>query len=89
MSYQLFLKRSAEKELSELTGKTHDRIVKKLLEMRENPLPRGVRKLQGREGYRTLAGRGLQSPVGGKPYDDQHRRRFSGCHRGGASYTPN
>jgi mRNA interferase RelE/StbE len=56
MSYQLFLKRSAEKELSELTGKTHDRIVKKLLEMRENPLPRGVRKLQGREGYRIRMG---------------------------------
>jgi mRNA interferase RelE/StbE len=56
MSYQLFLKRSAEKELSELTGKTHDRIVKKLLEMRENPLPRGVRKLPGREGYRIRMG---------------------------------
>ena len=57
MSYQLFLKRSAEKELGELTGKTHDRIVEKLLEMKENPLPRGARKLQGREGYRIRMGR--------------------------------
>ncbi len=57
MSYQLFLKRSAEKELSELTGKTHDKIVEKLLEMKENPLPTGVKKLSGREGYRIRMGR--------------------------------
>ncbi|OQW94596.1 MAG: hypothetical protein BWK79_05395 [Beggiatoa sp. IS2] len=56
MNYQLFLKRSAEKELSELTGKTHDKIVERLLEMKENPLLRGARKLQGREGYRIRIG---------------------------------
>jgi len=38
--------------LERLDLKTHDKIIKQLLALKENPLPKGVKKLQGREGYR-------------------------------------
>jgi len=56
MNYTVLLKRSAEKELERLDSKTHDKIIKQLLALKENPLPKGVKKLQGREGYRMRIG---------------------------------
>ena len=57
MNYTVHLKRSAEKELEDLPGHVHDRIVKRLLALEQNPRPRGVRKLRGKaEEYRLRVG---------------------------------
>ena len=56
MSYLVKLRRSAEKELDSLPEKLHNRIVSALSALKENPLPIGVKKLQGREGYRIRIG---------------------------------
>jgi len=57
MNYAVHLKRSAEKELEDLPDHVHDRIVKRLLALEENPRPRGVRKLRDRTGeYRLRVG---------------------------------
>ncbi|MBF0378564.1 MAG: type II toxin-antitoxin system RelE/ParE family toxin [Desulfamplus sp.] len=56
MSYTIFLKHSAEKELEGLSLKTHNKIVRKLIALKEEPLPKGVKKLQGRSGYRIRVG---------------------------------
>ncbi len=56
MSYTVSLKRSAEKELKRLPVKIHDRIVNLLISLKENPIPKGVKKLSGREGYRIRVG---------------------------------
>lgn len=56
MSYVVKLKRSAEKELDRLPSKTHDRIVKVLLSLKEDPIPHGTKKLRGRDGYRIRVG---------------------------------
>ena len=56
MAYVVLLKRSAEKELDRLPAKLHDRIVKRLLALIENPRPTGSKKLQGQEGYRVRVG---------------------------------
>jgi mRNA interferase RelE/StbE len=56
MAYTVHLKRSAEKELEELPAKIHDRIVKTLLSLQNDPFPRNVKKLHGREGFRIRIG---------------------------------
>lgn len=56
MPYTVYLKRSAEKELKELPGKVHDRIIEALLSLKANPLPRNAKKLHGREGMRIRVG---------------------------------
>ena len=56
MSYGICLKRSAEKELQGLPAKIHDRVIEILISLKENPRPLGVKKLQGREGYRIRPG---------------------------------
>ena len=43
-------------KLERLQAKTHDRIVNFLISLKENPLPNGVKKLRGREGYRIRVG---------------------------------
>ncbi len=48
MSYNMLLKRSAEKELSALPNKIHDNVVEHLLALKEEPRPAGVKKLRGR-----------------------------------------
>ena len=45
MSYQVLLKRSAEKELDALPASVRGRIVARLLDLEENPRPVGVTKL--------------------------------------------
>jgi len=56
MSYVIFLKRSAEKDLNRLPTRIHDRIVEHLISLKEDPRPIGVKKLRGREGYRIRVG---------------------------------
>lgn len=56
MSYAVYLKRSAEKELDRLPTEVFNRIVKQLISLRDNPRPRGMKKLHGREGYRIRVG---------------------------------
>ena len=56
MSYSVKLKRSAEKELDSLPEKTRNKIISVLLALKNPPLPPGVKKLQGREGYRIRVG---------------------------------
>ena len=56
MFYVVKLKRSAEKELDRLPIKTHDRIVKILLSLKEDPIPHGTKKLRGHDGYRIRVG---------------------------------
>ena len=56
MSYEVRLKKSAEKELSDLPAKVHDRVVRQLLDLKNEPRPPGIKKLRGREGYRLRVG---------------------------------
>lgn len=56
MAYIVSLKRSAEKELERLPTKMHDRIVARLLSLKEDPRPISAKKLHGREGYRLRVG---------------------------------
>ena len=54
--YVVSLKRAAERELERLPTQVHERIVERLLTLKEDPQPVGVRKLRGREGYRIRSG---------------------------------
>lgn len=55
--YHLRLKRTAEADLRRLPAPLFDRINERILELRENPRPPGVRKLQGAvEGWRIRVG---------------------------------
>ncbi len=54
--YELLVKRSAEKELKQLNDADHDRIVKRLLALADNPRPVGSVKLAGHEIYRLRIG---------------------------------
>jgi len=54
--YNVFLKRSAEKELRMLPDQLHDRMVANLQNLKQNPRPPGVKKLSGRKGYRIRVG---------------------------------
>ena len=56
MSYAVYLKKSAEKELDHLPTEVYDRIIKQLISLRENPRPHGMKKLHGQEGYRIRVG---------------------------------
>lgn len=56
MSYIVHIPRSAERELDGLHPIIYNRILKKLLSLEDNPRPRGVRKLSGREEYRVRVG---------------------------------
>jgi len=56
MAYVVNLKRSAERELERLPKKIHDRVIERLISLKENPRPAGVKKLRGREGYTIRIG---------------------------------
>lgn len=56
MPFTVTLKRSAEKELDALPPRIHDRIIKALLTLRNDPYPRNAKKLHGREGARIRVG---------------------------------
>ncbi len=56
MSYAVYLKRSAEKELAGLPREVHQKIIKRLLTLKDNPRPPGAKKLWGGERYRLRVG---------------------------------
>lgn len=56
MTYVLTLKRDVEKELDHLPKNVHAIIIRKLESLKNNPRPTGIKKLQGREGYRLRVG---------------------------------
>ena len=57
MKYEVRLSKRANRELALLEQSTRSRIVARLEELCDDPLPRGAIKLQGREGvYRIRVG---------------------------------
>ena len=56
MSYQVVLKRTAEKELDTLRGHLFERLKKKITALEHDPRPFGVQKLHGHETYRLRVG---------------------------------
>jgi mRNA interferase RelE/StbE len=56
MSYAVYLKRSAEKELADLPREVQQRIIKRLLTLKTNPRPPGAKKLGGGDRYRIRVG---------------------------------
>ena len=55
-SYNLRIKRDAEKEIRRLPKSDIKRIVTKILQLAEDPRPQGCEKLKGEEGYRIRQG---------------------------------
>jgi mRNA interferase RelE/StbE len=56
MTYQIIIKRPAEKELDALSANVRARIVGHLLALEDNPRPVGIKKLQGEDGFRLRVG---------------------------------
>ena len=56
MSYQVVIKRTAEKELDTFPVNIQERIISRLLILEVNPRPPGVKKLQGENAYRLRIG---------------------------------
>ena len=56
MTYQVVLKRSAERELDQLRGPAFERIKRKLLGLEQNPRPVGGQNLHGQDAYRIRVG---------------------------------
>jgi mRNA-degrading endonuclease RelE of RelBE toxin-antitoxin system len=57
MKYSIMIKHSAEKSLIKLDDKTHNRIVSKILQLRETPRPKQSKKLESKEYYRIRCGK--------------------------------
>lgn len=55
-AYQVLIKRSAEKDLDALQGRTHKKISSKIARLGENPRPPDCKRLQKSNGYRIRAG---------------------------------
>ncbi|MBM4284995.1 MAG: type II toxin-antitoxin system RelE/ParE family toxin [Deltaproteobacteria bacterium] len=56
MPYEVYLKRSAEKDLQALPQEVHQKIIRRLLALSANPHPPGAKKLWGGERYRLRVG---------------------------------
>ena len=57
MKYRLDIRRRAEKDLRSLVPEIRERILEKILELRDNPLPVSCKKLKaGMTGYRLRVG---------------------------------
>lgn len=57
-SYELEISRTAEKQLKRLPREDQRRVVRALVALADNPLPRGARKLHGHEDvFRIRVGR--------------------------------
>ncbi|NTV66655.1 MAG: type II toxin-antitoxin system RelE/ParE family toxin [Chlorobaculum sp.] len=54
--YKINIKRSAEKEFESLPDKIYDKVINRLLLLRNNPRPQGVKKLRCENGYRIRVG---------------------------------
>ena len=56
MSYNISLKKSAEKSLILLDDKIHNRLIDKIISLSENPRPVNAKKLKSNEYYRIRFG---------------------------------
>lgn len=54
--YELYIKRSAEKDLHRLPHEVFTRVNAAILSLREDPRPHGVEKLGGGKGWRIRVG---------------------------------
>ena len=56
MKYEIWILRSAEKEMDKLPTVVYSRISNRILSLENNPRPRGTKKLSGRDEYRLRVG---------------------------------
>jgi len=56
LKYELFIEKSAQKELSKIQQQQQDRIVEAIRKLSGDPRPSGVKKLSGREARRIRVG---------------------------------
>lgn len=54
--YRVYLKRSAERELDDLTEGIREKITERLAVLGQHPRPRGFKELVSRKGYRIRIG---------------------------------
>lgn len=57
MNYEIYIKKSAEKELEAIPEKIHDKMIKCILALSRNPRPKLSKKLHAHEGYRLRIGK--------------------------------
>jgi mRNA interferase RelE/StbE len=56
VNYEVHIIRSVEKEMNRLPAAVHARLSRRILSLEDNPRPRGLKKLSGREEYRLRVG---------------------------------
>lgn len=56
MSYDLFILKRAQRELSQLPKEDYERVKESIRSLAESPRPRDAKKLKGRAGWRIRAG---------------------------------
>ncbi|MDQ7032715.1 MAG: type II toxin-antitoxin system RelE/ParE family toxin [Desulfonauticus sp.] len=56
MSYNIFILRKAQKELSKIVGRDYNHIKEAIWNLRSEPRPKGCKKLTGRAGWRIRVG---------------------------------
>ncbi len=56
MPHELRIVRSAEREIDRLPSTVRTRAISRILSLKDEPRPRGARKLSGREEYRLRVG---------------------------------
>jgi mRNA interferase RelE/StbE len=56
VNYEVHVIRSAEKEMDRLPTAVYARVSQRILNLQDNPRPRGIRKLSGRGEYRLRVG---------------------------------
>jgi mRNA interferase RelE/StbE len=56
LGYEIRIIPSAGKDLIRFSATVHDRISLRILSLEDNPRPRGIKKLSGREEYRLRVG---------------------------------
>jgi mRNA-degrading endonuclease RelE of RelBE toxin-antitoxin system len=48
MAFAIHLKRSAEKELDNFPSDIYKKVIRRIISLKDNPRPRGVKKLTGK-----------------------------------------
>ena len=56
MSYNVIIRTSAKKELKQLNNNIFERVMERIIELKENPRPLGCEKLGGQNSYRIRIG---------------------------------
>ena len=56
MSYNVIIRTSAKKELKRLNNNIFERVMERIIELKENPRPIGCEKLGGQDSYRIRIG---------------------------------